>query len=79
MSLQSRDAPTVAIGLSREWSVVPVPKYDYKCPMCNMTWELELSMDHDLVKCPDCKTQANRIFSAPGVVFKGKGFYSTGG
>jgi putative FmdB family regulatory protein len=56
-----------------------VPMYDYRCPMCNMTWELELSMEHDLVRCNDCGTQANRIFSAPGVVFKGKGFYSTGG
>lgn len=50
--------------------------YDYRCPMCNMTWELELSMEHDLVRCNDCGTQANRIFSAPGVVFKGSGFYT---
>lgn len=39
--------------------------------------ELELSMDHDLVRCTDCGAQANRIYSVPGLVFKGKGFYST--
>jgi predicted nucleic acid-binding Zn ribbon protein len=39
--------------------------------------ELELSMDHDLVRCTDCGAQANRIYSVPGLVFKAKGFYST--
>ena len=31
-------------------------------------------MDHDLVRCTSCGAQANRIYSAPGLVFKGKGW-----
>ena len=54
-----------------------MPMYEYRCPICNTQMELELSMDHDLVRCTDCGAQANRIYSVPGLVFKGKGFYST--
>jgi putative FmdB family regulatory protein len=54
-----------------------MPMYEYRCPICNNQMELELSMDHDLVRCTDCGAQANRIYSVPGLVFKGKGFYST--
>ena len=40
--------------------------------------ELELSMmDTDLVECIDCGAEANRIYSVPNIIFKGKGFYST--
>ena len=53
-----------------------MPMYDYRCPICNTQMELELSMDHDLVRCTSCGAQANRIYSAPGLVFKGKGFYT---
>ena len=52
-----------------------MPIYEYRCPLCNTQMELELSMDHDLVRCTDCGAQANRIYSVPGLVFKGKGFY----
>jgi len=51
--------------------------YEYRCPICNTQMELELSMDHDLVRCTDCGAQANRIYSVPNISFKGKGFYST--
>jgi len=54
-----------------------MPIYEYRCPICNTQMELELSMDHDLVRCTDCGAQATRIYSVPGLVFKGKGFYST--
>ena len=54
-----------------------MPMYEYRCPICNTQMELELSMDHDLVRCTSCGAQANRIYSAPDIVFKGKGFYST--
>jgi putative FmdB family regulatory protein len=73
----------VVIGKSNGGSVKPVgkkrlmPIYEYRCPLCNTQMELELSMDHDLVRCTDCGALANRIYSAPNVVFKGKGFYST--
>jgi putative FmdB family regulatory protein len=55
---------------------IRMPIYEYRCPLCNTQMELELSMDHDLVRCTSCGAQANRIYSAPNVVFKGKGFYT---
>ena len=54
-----------------------MPTYEYRCPLCNLQMQLELPMEHDLVRCQDCGAQANRIYSAPGLVFKGKGFYRT--
>jgi putative FmdB family regulatory protein len=81
--LQALDVIHVVTGKSNNGSAKPVgkkrlmPMYEYRCPICNTQMELELSMDHDLVRCTDCGAQANRIYSAPNVVFKGKGFYST--
>ena len=80
---QSNDAINVEARKSNIGDVKPVrkkrlmPMYEYRCPICNTQMELELSMDHDLVRCTDCGAQANRIYSVPGLVFKGKGFYST--
>jgi len=33
--------------------------------------------ESDHVACPGCGNKANRIFSAPGIIFKGSGFYVT--
>jgi putative FmdB family regulatory protein len=80
---QALDVIRVVIGRLNNGSAKPVgkkrlmPMYEYRCPLCNTQMELELSMDHDLVRCTDCGAQANRIYSVPGLVFKGKGFYST--
>jgi putative FmdB family regulatory protein len=80
---QSNDVNYVVLRKSNGGSVRLVgkkslmPMYEYRCPICNTQMELELSMDHDLVRCTDCGAQANRIYSVPGIVFKGKGFYST--
>ena len=81
--LQALDVNNVVRGRLRTGDVKLVrkkrlmPMYEYRCPICNTQMELELSMDHDLVRCTDCGAQANRIYSVPGLVFKGKGFYST--
>jgi len=80
---QALDVNNAVHGRLRTGDVKPVrkkrlmPMYEYRCPICNTQMELELSMDHDLVRCTDCGAQANRIYSVPGLVFKGKGFYST--
>jgi len=79
---QSSDVINVEVRKSNIGDVRPVrkkrlmPMYEYRCPICNTQMELELSMDHDLVRCTDCGAQANRIYSVPGLVFKGKGFYT---
>jgi putative FmdB family regulatory protein len=80
---QQKDVISVGTGKSNGGDATParkkrlMPMYEYRCPICNTQMELELSMDHDLVRCTDCGAQANRIYSVPGIVFKGKGFYST--
>ena len=80
--LQQKDVISVGTGKSNGGDATParkkkpiMPIYEYRCPLCNTQMELELSMDHDLVRCTSCGAQANRIYSAPNVVFKGKGFY----
>ena len=53
--------------------------YEFKCPHCHISLYLERSI-HDEVgapKCPDCKADGIRVWNAPPITFKGKGFYST--
>ncbi|MCE5329114.1 zinc ribbon domain-containing protein [bacterium] len=55
-----------------------MPIYSYKCDNCGKIFEkFEKSGSHDKVFCTDCNSEALRIFSPVGIVFKGKGFYST--
>ena len=53
-------------------------RYDYKCPECDNTFEVEHPMNaHPEGDCPKCGAQACRVFSASGIVFSGSGFYNT--
>ena len=53
-------------------------RYDYKCPNCNKVFEVEHPMsERPRVTCPDCGTEAQRVFSATGIHFEGHGFYNT--
>lgn len=53
-------------------------RYDYRCPSCNITFEVEHGMlEHPDVKCPTCGKSALRVFDPSGIVFKGSGFYNT--
>ena len=53
-------------------------RYDYKCPACDKVFEVEHPMsEHPLITCPDCGSEAQRVFSASGIVFEGHGFYNT--
>jgi putative FmdB family regulatory protein len=56
-----------------------MPTYEYKCKDCNHQFEIVQSFTDDaLTKCPDCRKNALRkVFSPPGVAFKGSGFYKT--
>ena len=53
--------------------------FDFKCLKCGHEFEHELPAGKKTVpKCLECghpKTQ--KLLSAPGVIFKGKGFYKT--
>lgn len=53
-------------------------RYDYHCPTCDTTFEVEHPMSaHPKVKCPSCGGKAERVFDPSGIVFKGSGFYNT--
>jgi putative FmdB family regulatory protein len=55
-----------------------MPIYSYKCNNCGKIFDkFEKIGNVNKVFCTDCDSEALRIFSPVGIVFKGKGFYST--
>jgi len=55
-----------------------MPIYSYKCSNCEKVFDkFEKPGNNNKVICPDCGSEALRIFSPVGIVFKGSGFYST--
>ena len=56
-----------------------MPTYDYKCSICNYTFEYFQPMSSDqLTECPKCKGSLKRIIgTGSGPIFKGSGFYQT--
>lgn len=68
-----------------------MPTYDYQCSTCGTNFELYQTFAEDaLKKCPTKKSglgpaactspgrgKVAKIFSAPGITFKGGGFYKT--
>ncbi len=55
-----------------------MPTYDYRCDACENVFEVFQSFSEDpLSKCPEenCGGEVKKIFSAPGISFKGSGFY----
>lgn len=66
-----------------------MPTYDYHCETCGLDFELVQSFSEDsLTKCPTKKSgnspegcaksgrgKVTKVFSAPGITFKGTGFY----
>ncbi len=55
-----------------------MPSYEFQCKNCNHFFEVTQSIhDDDPSSCPSCREDALRkIFSIPGVSFKGQGFYT---
>jgi putative FmdB family regulatory protein len=57
-----------------------MPIYEYICDTCHDEFEIRRSFsDEGVPPCPRCNGtgQVHRKFSAPAIVFKGKGFYVT--
>ena len=54
-----------------------MPTYQYRCRECDEEFEVVQSFSDDpLTKCPNCRKKALRkVFAAPGIAFKGSGFY----
>jgi len=58
-----------------------MPLYDYKCPDCSAEVEAEHRMSESPeIICKECGGTMKKIIkTAPGVKFKGKGWYATDG
>jgi len=61
-----------------------MPTYQYHCDACGVDFEVVQSFSDDSIpKCPErpknCKSRGTskirKVFSAPGITFKGSGFY----
>ncbi len=66
-----------------------MPTYDYRCSTCEIDFDVFQSFSEDtLKKCPSKKSgnspegctssgrgKVEKVFSAPGIAFKGTGFY----
>jgi putative FmdB family regulatory protein len=55
-----------------------VPLYDYYCDDCQETFEVSQKFtDEPLTTCKSCSGPVRKLISAPGIVFKGSGWYVT--
>jgi putative FmdB family regulatory protein len=55
-----------------------MPIYEYQCNACSLRFELKKHFDEKVEdNCPQCCSQARRLFSLVPIVFKGPGFYVT--
>lgn len=55
-----------------------MPIYEYRCTVCDHRFEVRQNFDDPPNRrCPRCRASAQRIIHPVGVVFKGRGWYST--
>ena len=53
-----------------------MPTYDYRCKACGEELEVFQSFTDDpLTTCEACGGELRKLFGAPGIAFKGSGFY----
>jgi putative FmdB family regulatory protein len=52
-----------------------MPTYEFKCTKCDAMGTAQLKIEEDKVmRCPRCLVFMDRVYSAPGLVFKGGGW-----
>lgn len=56
-----------------------MPLYEYKCNGCLNIIEVTRSYQEreTEITCPKCGVYSTRVYSVPGVQFRGTGFYKT--
>ena len=55
-----------------------VPIYEYQCEACNHKFEvIQKVTDRPIRKCVLCRGKVYKVLSAPGLLFKGSGWYVT--
>jgi putative FmdB family regulatory protein len=53
-----------------------MPIYEFKCLICNSQYEVMREMGEERQPVC-CGISMERVWSAPGIIFKGPGFYKT--
>ena len=62
--------------VDKEVSFVPI--YEYECEACNHRFEvIQKISDKPIKKCVLCRGKVHKVLSAPGLLFKGSGWYVT--
>lgn len=58
-----------------------MPTYEYRCNKCetSIVFSRSIGERDEPVKCITCGLESTRVYNAPGIQFKGTGFYKTGG
>ena len=53
-----------------------MPTYEYNCKECGTYGSIFRTYKEDAsgMNCPKCNTEMARLFTAPGIVFKGEGW-----
>ncbi len=55
-----------------------MPIYEYECQTCRHRFELQQKFtDPPIDTCPQCGAAVRKLISAPGLMFKGTGWYIT--
>ena len=55
-----------------------MPIYEYQCEACDHRFEvIQKVSDRAIKKCVLCRGKVQKILSAPGLLFKGSGWYVT--
>jgi putative FmdB family regulatory protein len=55
-----------------------MPTYEYECTSCGRRFDVvQKFSDAVLTTCDECQGALRKLISAPGIVFKGGGFYKT--
>ncbi len=55
-----------------------MPVYEYRCPSCDTVFDFERGMrDKSVIHCPECGTDAVRVYTPSGMILKGSGFFNT--
>lgn len=54
-----------------------MPTYEYRCTQCEHVFDCLQRVGDPAPACPKCGSPTRKVFSSVGLIFKGKGFYST--
>jgi len=53
-----------------------MPNYELQCTVCSKRYTIRSSINQPLnaINCPECVIPLKRVYTAPGITFKGDGW-----